>query len=180
MRVWFPSLCFIGLICRPSLTRCYSFPRQLCNFFVCNAIDPIFILAMLNHLLTHSLNLMDIKRRSAPPNSSSSQSPPSPRRPASRKPLSPRKQKRNARKKHGNGSALSTQTPGDADRENDPASATQSPNDADRMAKLLALKKQWEEETSPEAQAKKDAEKDTQCQKRCGVFFQGPSNVVSL
>ena len=132
---------------------------------------------MLNHLLTHSLNLMDIKRRSAPSNSSS---PRSSRRPASRKPLSPRKQKRNARKKHGKGSALSTETPGDADRGNDPASATQSPNDADRMAKLLALKKQWDEDASPEAQAKKDAEKDTQSQKRCGVFFQGPSNVVSL
>ena len=177
MRVWFPSLCFIGLICRPSLTRCYSFPRQLYKFFVCNAIEPTAILPMINHLLTHSLNLMDIKRRSAPSNSSS---PRSSRRPASRKPLSPRKQKRNARKKHGKGSASSTETPGDADRGNDPASATQSSIDADRLAKLLALKKQWDEEASPEAQAKKDAEKDTQSQKRCGVFFQGPSNVVSL
>ena len=133
--------------------------NQLSNFMVCNGLEPMAVLATMNDALTHSLNKTSIKRKSG---SGKPSSPRKRRRSGSGKPLSPRKQKREARKKHGNGGA----------------SSTKSATNVDRRAKLMALKRERDEEASPEVQAKKDKEKDTQCQKRCGFFITGPSNTV--
>ena len=123
--------------------------NQLSNFMVCNGLEPMAVLATINDALMHSLNKTSIKCKLG-----------------SGKPLSPRKQKRAARKKHGSGGASSTKPATDIDRK------------AKLMAKLMALKRERDEEASPEVQAKKDKEKDTQCQKRCGFFITGPSNTV--
>ena len=54
-----------------------------------------------------------------------------------------------------------------------------SPTGFDLLSQLMALKNKREFEASRAEQAKKDKERDTKTQKRCGFFLCGPSNTVS-
>ena len=53
-------------------------------------------------------------------------------------------------------------------------------NNNNLLDQLLALKRARDHESSRAEQIKKDREKDTKTQKRCGFYFCGPSNTVSM
>lgn len=53
-----------------------------------------------------------------------------------------------------------------------------SPPLGDLLAQLMSLKEQRDHEQSRAEQEKKDKQRDTLSQKRCGFFFCGPSNTV--
>ena len=137
---------------------------QLHDFFVCNALAPKPLLALANHAFTYSLNKPEIKANSKPipphcrddaPSETSERDP----APASTK------QDKQGKKKGEN-------APADAN------SDAAAPNIGDVLTALMAMKEQRDHEQSRAEQEKRNKQRDTLTQKRCGFFFCGPSNTV--
>ena len=136
-----------------------SISHQLHDFLVANGVDPLFFLAMFNDLATHSLNKKEVRAMSEPTPAPNNGDP------------APAAKKRRHRKDGDNVGSDGTDGHVTAPMDN---------NNNDLLGQLSALKQEWDREASRPEQTKKDREKDTKTQKRCGIYICGPSNTVSL
>ena len=166
--------------------------HQLHDFLVANAIAPKPFFAAFNDCATHSLNKKEVKANSLPtvivannepenpncdapaPSVAASEAPASNDggpAPASNAPAPAPVTKKRRRKKD----VDSTGSDG-----TDGHVAAPVDNNNNLLDQLLALKRARDHESSRAEQIKKDREKDTKTQKRCGFYFCGPSNTVSM